>query len=154
LDSATVYPPEQLQGLVQLLQKAPEPFGTSPALVASARESLRSARDWKPPEGVSSNQKAQAVAAMADYVKNLEKFLREVDKIRAAGLGVPPAFIAALIQNGYQHLDGWWIGPPRLLHQEGLGSVLLDCAFYGQSNSTRQGIFRLDDQGHLTLLGD
>jgi hypothetical protein len=154
LDAATVYPPEQLQGLVQLLQKAPEPFGTSPALVASARESLRSARNWKPPEGVSSNQQSQAVAAMADYVKNLEKFLAEVDKIRAAGLGMPPAFIAALIQNGYQHFDGWWIGPPRLLHQEGLGSVLLDCAFYGQSNSTRQGIFRLDDQGHLTLLGD
>lgn len=154
LESATVYSPEQLRGLSQLLQAMPEPLGSVRYLESAARESLRSARAWKPPEGVSSNQQAQAAGAVADYAKNLEQFLQKMERIRGGALGASPQMLASLIENGFQHFSGWWIGAPRLLHQQSPRSALIDCTFLSQSNSVRRGIFRLDETGRLQLLGD
>jgi hypothetical protein len=154
LESATIYPREQLRGLVEVLAKEPDVFGNAHAVEANARQSLRAAHAWKPAEGLTPTQQTQAAAAMAAYTKSLERFLAEMTQVREETQMTSPTRIGNLIQNGYQYFAGWWIGQPKVLRQEGLRSSLLDLAFITSTNSVRRGIFRLDERGDLRLLGD
>lgn len=154
LESATMYAAEQLRGLSQALAQAPNPFGSGSGMEASARQNLRSARLWKPPEGIPPQQQERARAAVEQYKKSLEQFLADVERIRGGTLEVSPARAAVLIQQGYQYFSGRWIRAPRLVRQESLRSVLLDITFLSHSNSLRWGIFRLNGDAKLQLLGD
>jgi hypothetical protein len=154
LEKTTEYSPDQLFGLAQLLAKTPDPLANARSVEMNAREALRSIRAWQPAAGSSPLQQTQALAVLTAHKKNLQEFLSQIEEIRKGALGIAPELMANVIQSGYQYFGGWWVGPPRLLRQEDVDRALLDLVFLSETNTPRRGIFRLDAEGRLRLLGD
>jgi hypothetical protein len=153
LEKTTIYSTRHLEGFANLLAQTQEKPGDLGQLDSIASNTLTGLQEFRPPTGLSAEERERLNKAAEDYRAQAAKFAEELNRIRGGRLGVLPQQISRAIRRNYQYFNGWWIRDAKLLAQEGLDSAVITLRYFDESSAIKLGVFRIDNSANLTLLG-
>jgi hypothetical protein len=145
--------PSDTKALCDELAAWPEPGTDAEALETRLKYEIEHLRNWTPPPDLPEPVAARARAAVSNHLARLERSRSEVQASLGGPLGIRPAQVADLVRRCFQYFDGRWIQDVRVIRQDRAGEALVQATFLDEAFKPRLGIFRIDQDRHLTLLG-
>ena len=154
LEAISFYPPAQLKELRDRLAAVPDAAPGAGEMEEAVTSEVQSLKQWSTNAAMVGDVGRQAQAATAAYQAQAEQYLGRVQAARAGRLDISPANAADNMRNNFQLFDGRWVRNVRTMRQDSATEALVQVTFLDASFQAHEGVFLLDQDEHLRLLGE
>lgn len=145
--------PQDTKALCDELAALPEAVPRGERIEAGIKSEIEQLRNWTPPPELAAAAADRVRESVSNHVARMELALRRVQESRGGPLGISPAKVAELVRRNFQFFDGRWIQDVRSIRQDRADQALVQATFLDELFESHLGIFLLDQDRHLTLLG-
>lgn len=155
LPRLTTYTPESLRPLVTVLRELPDHTDGPRRLGEVFDRVLMSAAEWRGTAHSDLASHPRLNDVLTTYESATRKAIADLNGATGHAVHRSPHLIARMLSDGYQFYNDTWITVQYVVHQESPGGALLRCSYFDErcAAGTRQGFFRLGDDGRLQRFG-